>query len=104
MNFDKGIKIMKYYVEHAPTIPIKDGESYEIFYNRWKEFLERLLIATHKIPNDTNLCCVTHSRNIHCLHHILSHGKAPIHFEDVLPPAGILQIDLNTNKITKILS
>lgn len=95
-DYKKGMKIMQKYVE-SPDKVVKNGESYENFYTRWKYALTKLLVAASKLESDMALCAVTHSRNVYCLEHILSNGDMPIRWEGLLNPGGVIEINIDKN-------
>jgi broad specificity phosphatase PhoE len=68
------------YLENYPDIKAPHGESYRTFYNRWSEFLRRLMTYFEVHP-DESLVVVTHSRNIDAIESIV--GDAPV--GDVTP-------------------
>ncbi len=82
------IPIMTSYFD-SPLVNVPEGESYSMFYNRWKILLYELI---HQSENK-NICAVTHSRNLYCLDHILTNGKKPITFTGVPVPGGIVEIE-----------
>ena len=62
------------YLHNYPDIKAPHGESYRTFYNRWSEFLHRLMDYTD--AKDEMVMVATHSRNINALQSII--GGAPI--------------------------
>lgn len=88
------IPIMSGYFK-LPLIDTPDGESYSLFYNRWKFCLFSLIDEA----KTKNICAVTHSRNLYCMNHILTEGVSPIIFTGLPVPGGIVEIDPLTLKI-----
>jgi broad specificity phosphatase PhoE len=62
------------YLHNYPDIKAPHGESYRTFYNRWAEFLYRLMDYTE--AKDEMIMVATHSRNIDALQSII--GGAPV--------------------------
>lgn len=88
MLLTEAIPLMTDYFER-PLIPIPQGESYSEFYNRWKSELFSLLKMSEKL----NIVAVTHSRNMYCLQHVLTHGEKPIVFKGLPLPGGVVEVN-----------
>jgi broad specificity phosphatase PhoE len=74
------------YLKSYPDIRAPHGESYRAFYNRWEEFLRRLMLYAENF--DSYLLVTTHSRNIDSLQEII--GGLPIgDFKPLTPEASV---------------
>lgn len=87
------IPTLNYYMKNARD-EIPGGESYGIFYNRWKHALERYM-AKCVLTGET-ICLVTHSRNLYCLDNILTKGKMEIRVDGKPDPGGVIELTVGS--------
>lgn len=74
------------YLKNYPDIKAPHGEAYRTFYNRWSEFLSRLM--NYSELKDVTLVVVTHSRNINALQSIID-GNPVGDVQEVTPEASV---------------
>jgi len=80
------------YLKNYPDIRAPHGESYRTFYNRWSEFLHRLM--TYSEVKGETLMVTTHSRNINALQSII--GGNPVgDVQETAPEASVTFLATN---------
>lgn len=80
---DKRIHLLEDY----PDLKAPHGESYRTFYNRWSEFLRKVMAYSQTKP-DEHVAIATHSRNINALQEII--GGAPVgSVKETTPEASV---------------
>ena len=73
-------------LKEYPDLKAPHGESYRSFYNRWEEFLARLMHYSTLV--DKYVVVTTHSRNIDSLQEIIG-GKSLGDFAPLTPEASV---------------
>lgn len=81
------------YLEKYPDIRAPHGESYRTFYNRWAEFLHKVMDYAEAKPEE-HVLLATHSRNIDALQEVI--GGAPIgSVKEATPEASVTLLAKN---------
>ena|ERR1700723_2134787 len=79
-----------------PDVNAPHGESYRAFYNRWEEFLGRVMYYAMRVDNPVVITC--HSRNIDALQEIIG-GASIGDFKPLTPEASVTQLSPDENGV-----
>jgi broad specificity phosphatase PhoE len=79
-------------LKDSPDLRAPHGESYRSFYNRWEQFLGRLMHYATRV--DKPLVVTSHSRNIDALQEIIG-GAAIGDFKPLTPEASVTSLEQN---------